>query len=139
MRFALALWIALAACQNNPSSNPSPNPSPSPSPKQTSPSPSTSTSTTATAPAAGDPCEHVGDGVKAIWDKQVADATDDATRKAASEMREKAVARLQRHCREDGWTAEAAECIRSGTPCPGKLTDAQRQKLQADDLNKQAP
>lgn len=125
------MLLALAACQSN-----SPSPSAGPSQKL----PSTSTSTTATpATLSIDPCEHVGDGVKAIWDKQFLDASDDQTRKVVSEMREKAVARLQRHCRDDGWTAEAAECIRGGSPCPGKLTEDQRKKLQADDLNKQAP
>ncbi len=133
MKHALVLCLVLAGCQSKSSS-------PSPSPNQKQPSTSTSTSTSTTTPvASGDPCEHVGDGVKAIWDKQVFDATDDATRMAAAKMRDMAVARLQRHCRDDGWTAEAAECIRGGSPCPGKLTAEQRQKLQADDLNKQAP
>ncbi|MGE5181929.1 MAG: hypothetical protein ACM31C_07695 [Acidobacteriota bacterium] len=128
MKHALVLCLALAACRSKTSN-------PSPSPKQTSPSASTS----AGSAASTDPCEHVAEGVKAIWDRQVFEATDDATRKAAATMRDKAVARLQRHCREDGWSAEAAECIRGGSPCPGKLTPAQQQKLQADDLNKEAP
>ncbi len=132
-RWIVAIFVV--ACQsNNPSPSPSPNQKPSPS---ATPSTSTSTSTSTTAGSPG--CDTVGDGIKAIWDKQVADADSDQVRKAAMEMREKAVSRLVRHCKEDGWTDEAIQCIRAGQQCPGKLTPEQHQKLQADDLNKQAP
>jgi hypothetical protein len=118
--------IFVVACQ---SSNPSPTPNQKPAP---STSTSTSTSTT------GSPnCATVGEGIKAIWDKQVADADSDQTRKAAEEMREKVVARLVRHCKEDGWSEEAIQCVRGGQLCPGKLTPEQKQKLEADDLNKE--
>jgi len=120
--------IFVVACQ---SSNP---PSPAPNQKPaTSPSTSTSTSTT----AGSSNCDVAAEGIKAIWDKQVADADSDQTRKAAMEMREKVVARLVRHCKEDGWSEEAIQCVRGGQLCPGKLTPEQKQKLEADDLNKE--
>jgi hypothetical protein len=50
-------------------------------------------------------------------------------------MRDKAVARLIRHCKDDGWSPDAIQCIRAGSPCPGKMTPEQRQKLEGDKLD----
>jgi hypothetical protein len=82
--------------------------------------------------ADADPCARVADGVRAIWDKQVHDAEAGAERKAAEDMRHKLAGRLERHCRDDGWSVEAIDCIRGGSPCRGKLTPDQQQKLDAD-------
>ena len=88
------------------------------------------------APAAGgDPCANVGDAVRSIWDRQVADAKDDATKQAARQMGDKAVARLQKHCRADGWSPDVIDCVRhGGVTCTGKMTPAQVQALNADQL-----
>jgi hypothetical protein len=86
----------------------------------------------AEAGAAGDPCAAVADGIRAIWDRQVRDAESPDERKAAEDMRHKLAGRLERHCRDDAWTVDAIECIRSGQPCRGKLTPDQQAKLDAD-------
>jgi hypothetical protein len=84
---------------------------------------------------AGDPCAGVGDGVRAVWDQQAADATDPQVKQAATDMRDKAVARLVRHCRDDGWSAAVATCVQSGqSTCTNKMTPEQKQKLEADRL-----
>lgn len=84
-----------------------------------------------------DPCATAGDGVRSIWDKQVADADNEDVRKGAQQMRDKLVARIVRHCRDDHWSAAAAACVRGGDAvCNGKLTDAQRKLLADDDPNK---
>jgi hypothetical protein len=62
----------------------------------------------------------------------VRDAEAGAERKAAEDMRHQLAGRLERHCRDDGWSVEAIDCIRSGNPCRGKLTPDQQQKLDAD-------
>lgn len=77
-------------------------------------------------------CANVADGIRAIWDRQVRDAEAGSERAAAEEMRTKLVGRLEKHCREDGWSPEAIQCIRSGQPCRGKLTPDQQAKLEAD-------
>jgi hypothetical protein len=79
-----------------------------------------------------DPCARVADGIRAIWDRQVRDAEPGPERKAAEDMRHKLAGRLERHCRDDGWSVEAIDCIRSGSPCRGKLTAEQQAKLDAD-------
>ncbi len=79
-----------------------------------------------------DPCASVADGVRAIWDRQVRDAEPGPERKAAEDMRLKLASRLERHCRDDGWSREAIACIRGGNPCRGKLTPEQQTKLDAD-------
>ena len=81
---------------------------------------------------AADPCAAVADGIRAIWDRQVRDAEPGPERTAAEEMRHKLAGRLERHCRDDGWSVDAIECIRSGQPCRGKLTPDQQAKLDAD-------
>lgn len=137
----LAASVAVGACQGGSSSAPagaaarhgssaSPNTTMNPRPRGMPEVPNA-----VTAPDE-DPCTHVGEGVRAIWDKQVADASDDATRKGAIEMRLKAVTRLERHCHDDKWSAAAAECIRGGGRCTDKLTPEQQEKLAADNLNK---
>src|SRR5262245_65171979 len=98
------ILVLVLGCQGG--SNPNPTPGNGAQPKA-GPGPSA-----APAPTAG--CDTVGEGVKAIWDKQVADADNDQVRKAASEMRDKVVARLVRHCKEDGWRADAIQRMRGG-------------------------
>jgi hypothetical protein len=84
---------------------------------------------------AEDPCAHAGDAVRSIWDRQVADAPDDATKQAAKQMGDKAVARLQRHCRDDHWSPEVIQCVTGGSAtCTNKMTPEQAQKLNGDKL-----
>jgi hypothetical protein len=84
---------------------------------------------------AEDPCAHVGDAVRSIWDRQVADAPDDATKQAAKQMGDKAVGRLQRHCRDDHWTPDVIQCVTGGSAaCTNKMTPEQAQKLNGDKL-----
>jgi hypothetical protein len=85
--------------------------------------------------AAADPCATVGDAVKSIWDRQVADATDPEVKRAAQQMSDKAVARLQKHCRVDHWTPDVIDCVRGGgATCTNRMTPEQAQKLSADKL-----
>jgi len=90
----------------------------------------------ASAPRAGsDPCATVGDGVKAIWVRQAADATDRQSKQEALATGDKAVARLQRHCRDDHWSPEVIECVRSGgATCTNQMTPEQAQKLTGDKM-----
>ena len=89
----------------------------------------------ATQAPAVDPCAHVGDAVRSIWDRQVRDAPDEPTKQAAQQMGDKAVARLQRHCRDDHWAPEVIQCITGGSAtCTNKMTPEQSQKLNADKL-----
>jgi hypothetical protein len=93
------------------------------------------TSASTSAPAAGDPCATVGEAVKSIWDSQVADATDPQVKQAAQATGDKAVARLQRHCRDDHWSPPVIDCVRSGgATCTNQMTPEQAQKLTADKL-----
>jgi hypothetical protein len=90
---------------------------------------------TKAAQPAEDPCVHVGDAVRSIWDRQVADAPDDATKQGARQMRDKAVGRLQRHCRADQWSPEVIQCVIGGSAtCTNKMTPEQAQKLNSDKL-----
>lgn len=130
-KLLLGACLVLAACQGKDSSKSSPNTTMNPRPRGTPEVPN------AVRAADDDPCAHVGEGVRAVWDKQVAEAGDDASRKAAIDMRLKAVHRLERHCHDDKWSPAAAECVRGGGRCTDKLTPEQQKALAADDLNKQ--
>jgi hypothetical protein len=73
--------------------------------------------------------------VRAIWDRQVADATEPGVKQGAEAMRTKAVSRLQRHCRDDHWSPDVIQCVRAGgATCTNRMTPDQAQKLQADKL-----
>jgi len=86
-------------------------------------------------PSGADPCASVGDGVKAIWARQAADATDPQVKQEARTTGEKAVARLQRHCRDDRWSPAVIDCVRSGgAACTNQMTAEQAQKLTADKM-----
>lgn len=124
MKHAL-LVLVLAACNEKPTGTP----------VTTTGSGSAASSPTASSPAAGDPCSAVGEAVRSIWDKQVADATDPETKKGAEQMRDKAVGRLERHCRDDHWSPDVISCVRSGgSTCTNRMTAEQAQKLTADRL-----
>jgi len=95
-------------------------------------------SQSAPAPSSGsasDACASVGDGVKAIWARQVADATDPQSKQEAQTTGDKAVARLQRHCRDDHWSPAVIDCVRSGgATCTTQMTPEQAQKLTSDKM-----
>jgi len=121
LKLALLISISLVVACNDAKA-------PSPAAKQ---SPAT-----ATPPAAGDPCATVGEAVRAIWDRQVADAPDADTKRGAQLMGDKAVARLQKHCRDDHWTPEVIACVRGGSAtCTNRMTPEQAQKLGGDKLD----
>lgn len=129
MSVKLALVLALAASCNQ--SKPAPSGGSAGSGSSV-PAPASSSSSSS---AAGDACANVGDAVKSIWDRQVADATDPQVKDEAQKMGEKAVGRLQRHCRDDHWSPEVIECVRSGSQtCTSKMTPDQAQKLAGDKL-----
>lgn len=134
---SILLVAALVACNNQDrpqQGSAAPHPS-GPVSRFSSPAPASSAPASPAPAAGGDPCANVGDAVRSIWDRQVADAKDDATKQAARQMGDKAVARLQKHCRTDGWSPEVIDCVRhGGVTCTGKMTPAQVQALNADQL-----
>ncbi len=122
----VALLVLAAACQSEKSPPPAAGNGPRPGTQlKLGPKPSD-------AVVNADPCATVADGIRAIWDRQVRDADPGPERQAAEAMRHRLAGRLERHCRDDGWSVEAIECIRGGNPCRGKLTPDQQTKLDAD-------
>jgi len=114
--------LFLIACQGN-------------EPAKQPPPPPPKTQTPAPAPAATG-CDGVGDGIRAVWDKQAADATDDATRAAAKAMGDKAVNRLVHHCKDDHWSADVIACVRAGgATCTARMTPEQAGNLANDKLD----
>jgi hypothetical protein len=126
VKLALALAL-LTACNQT-------QPAPSKGSAATTATTGSAASSSSSSPA-DDPCANVGEAVKSIWDRQVADATDPQVKQAAQTMGDKAVARLQRHCRDDHWSPEVISCVRSGSStCTNKMTPDQAQKLAGDKL-----
>ena len=115
--------LFLIACQGN-------------EPAKQPPPPPAKTQTPTPAPAATGGCDAVGDGIRAVWDKQAADATDDATRVKAKEFGDKAVNRLVRHCKDDHWSADVIACVRAGgATCTARMTPEQAGNLATDKLD----
>ena len=120
MSLRIALLFLIACQGNEPAKTP----------------PKTQTPTAAPAAPAATGCDGVGEGIRAVWDKQAADATDDATKAAAKAMGDKAVARLVRHCTDDHWSADVIACVRAGgATCTSRMTPDQAGKLASDKLD----
>jgi hypothetical protein len=79
-------------------------------------------------------CSSAGDGVKAYWENQAAQARSEKARSYALDMLPGAAERMKRHCVNDGWSAETVECMRKAdhAGCEAKLTPEQLDKLKAE-------
>ena len=78
-------------------------------------------------------CAHAGDGTRAFWDGKLAGAKTEIERSLARAMLDVGPARLVRHCKADGWSAEAAACGKTETErCLSLLSPAQHRALIED-------
>ena len=88
-------------------------------------------SNAAAAPAGPPPdCAGVEAAMTKFWNERVSNAKDDSERKAAENVRVTARQRIGKHCNEDKWSAEAADCFKAVTngdfaSCEPKLTPMQ--------------
>jgi hypothetical protein len=94
-------------------------------------------SNTAAAPSGPPPdCAGVEAAMTKFWNERVAIAKDDTERKFAENMRVVARQRIGKHCSEDRWSAEAADCFKQVTngdfaSCESKLTPMQVSSVRA--------
>lgn len=75
-------------------------------------------------------CAGVEAAMTKFWNERVSIAKDETERKAAETLRVTARQRIGKHCNEDKWSAEAADCFKAVTngdfaSCEPKLTPMQ--------------
>jgi hypothetical protein len=70
-----------------------------------------------------------------VWNKQLAEATTEEAKRGIRDVSDRAVQRLERHCRGEHWATPAIDCVKGGgRDCQATMTAEQWQKLQADPI-----
>lgn len=89
----------------------------------------------APAPPIAKRCVGVGDRARGAYLDQAKAAPTDVIRRFNEHLADVAPGVLERHCTDDGWTAQAIACAKRGAQnCDKTLTAAQLDKLQNDKL-----